>query len=249
MPPPLPRTPQAALALLAASFIPVQIRGIPLAAWSVYAVIHLLFFLFGVRVTNTASQRLRSHVGLVFPNHTSVLDTLALYHCTPLRFLSASDLADRLVIGWIVKSLGTVFVTREDRESRKLARVQVADALKATPRPPVVLFPEGRLGPGYSLFPFRHGAFEIVTQGGSTLLPIAFIFSNLELGIWHRKEHLLKALWRLTSQPEQITIEVLLQKPQSTTPDDDPIALAEKVHEQLTAVLFPNPINPQPPTG
>lgn len=202
----------AALAVLVTSLIPGQIRGIPLTAWSVYAVVHLLCFVFGVRITNTDSERMRWHAGLVFPNHTSALDVIVLYYCAPMRFLAAHDVEHRPVIGWIAQKLGTVFVTREDRESRQQAHQQVAEALGTRTRPPVVLFPEGRLGPGYTLFPFRHGAFEIAVQSEIPFLPCAIRYQPLEIALWRAAangEGMWASVWRLVEHTGPVHVEVM----------------------------------------
>ena len=81
------------------------------------------------------------------------------------------------------QNLGTIFVQRSDPNSRKQARAEVAKALQADPQPPVVIFPEGRLGPGTKMLPFRNGAF-IASENGISLLPCAVRYRPLEVAWW-----------------------------------------------------------------
>jgi 1-acyl-sn-glycerol-3-phosphate acyltransferase len=228
------------------SYLPVTIKGVPLSMRITQLLTLALLRTMKVRVVCQEKEKLRHFDGFFFPNHLSYLEVLVLFSIMPTRFLAKAKIRGWPAIGAIAAAVGCVFVQRGDKKSRKKARHSLSQVATS---PPITIFPEGTRGPGDKLLPFRHGAFEIVTQCGCTFLPIAFIFSDLELGIWRHKENLLKALWRLNSQPKRVTVEVLLLEPQPTTPNDDPVALAEKAYEQLTAVLFPNSLTPHSTTG
>ncbi|MCP4420412.1 MAG: 1-acyl-sn-glycerol-3-phosphate acyltransferase [Chloroflexi bacterium] len=219
------------------SYLPITIKNVPLSMRMTQLMAHALLWTMNVRIICHEKEKLRNFDGFFFPNHLSYLEVLALFSIMPTRFLAKAEIREWPAIGAIAAAVGCVFVQRGDKKSRKKARHSLTQVETS---PPITIFPEGTRGPGDKLLPFRHGAFEIVIQSGSTFLPIAFIFSDLELGIWRHKENFFVALWRLNSQSERVTIEVLLQKPQPTTPDDDPVALAEKARDQLTAVLYPN---------
>jgi 1-acyl-sn-glycerol-3-phosphate acyltransferase len=230
----------ATVAALATSLIPGQIRGIPLAAWSVYAVVHLLCFVFRIRVTSTDTERLRTHAGLVFPNHTSALDVLALYHCAPMRFLAAHDVEDRPLIGWMARKLGTVFVRRDSPRSRLAARQQVAAALEERRIPPVVLFPEGRLGPGYTLFPFRHGAFGIAVEGEIPYLPCAIRYTPLDVVLWRAAdegEGMWTSIWRMVQYTGRVDAELIPLEVVHPTRGDNAKELAAEARQGIADAL------------
>ena len=228
------------------SYLPITLKKVPLSMRMTQLLTLALLQIMNVRVVCSEKEKLRHFDGYFFPNHLSYLEVLTIFSIMPTRFLAKAEIRDWFAIGAIAAAVGCVFVQRGDKKDRKLARHTLAQVATT---PPITIFPEGTRGPGNKLRPFRHGAFEIVIESGSTYLPIAFIFSDLELGIWRHKENLIQALWRLNSQPKKVTVTVQILEPQVTTPEDDPIAHAEKTHKALTAVLFPNSINPTPTTG
>lgn len=230
----------AAVSVLVTSLIPLRIRGIPLPAWSVTWVVRLLCFVYRVRVTCTDPEKIRSHSGLIFPNHTSVLDILVLYYCAPMRFLAAHDVGDRPLIGWTARKTGTLFVRRDNPRSRAAARTQVADAVSEKGVPPVVLFPEGRLGPGNTLFPFRHGAFGIAIEREIPYLVCAIRYSPLDLVLWRaaaQGEGMWSSIWRMVQywgvvEAEVIPLDIVL--PRS---DDSSKELANQARQQIANAL------------
>lgn len=221
------------------SYLPITIKKVPLQLRITQLMVRAILWILNVRVTCAEEEKLKGFDGFFFPNHLSYVEVLALYSVMPTRFLAKAEIRDWWVIGRIVTAIGCVYVQRGDKESRREARQTLTEVNSF---PPITIFPEGKRGPGDALLPFRYGAFEIVTQGGFDFLPIAATFSNLEIAIWHRQENLLKALWRLASQPERIEVNLLPLEVHHPAPEDDPIALATEVQEQLTAVLYPEQV-------
>jgi 1-acyl-sn-glycerol-3-phosphate acyltransferase len=200
---------------------------------------HLLCWLLRVRVTCETPERLREPIGFVFPNHLSLLDPLVLMTLTPLRFVSAVEVLSYPILGWMAKVVGTVFVTRQDRDARKQARNEIALALQTEPQPPIVLFPEGRLGPGASLYPFRFGAFAIAAEDEIAYVPCGLRYRPLDVVIWHGAagETLMSALWRLALHRGSIRVDVLplpVVQPRRT---DSPEAMAQQAQIDIARVL------------
>ncbi|MEZ4831439.1 MAG: 1-acyl-sn-glycerol-3-phosphate acyltransferase [Caldilineaceae bacterium] len=71
---------------------------------------------------------------------------------------AAVELHQRPVVGWLAAQIGTIFVERKDQASRKEARRIIAKVLARSAYPPVIVFPEGRLGLGDQVLslPLRH---------------------------------------------------------------------------------------------
>lgn len=219
---------------------PFRYRGVPLTTWSVFVVIRLICFSFRIKVRCSDAKLMRSYGGLIFPNHLSVLDILVLYYCTPVRFLAAHDVGERPGIGWIARSVGTVFVNRDSPRSRVAARDQVADALNASDVPPIVLFPEGRLGPGDTLFPFRHGAFGIAIQGGFPFMPCAIRYDPLELVVWRAAaegEGMWSSIWRMAQYTGRVDVDVMPLEVVQPGPDDNSRELARKTRRDMADAL------------
>jgi 1-acyl-sn-glycerol-3-phosphate acyltransferase len=228
-----------ALAVLVAALWPWRIRGVRPANWAVVGLSHVLCWLLRVQIVCQTPERLRGATGFVFPNHLSLLDPLVLMTLMPLRFVAAVEVLSYPVLGWMAKSVGTVFVARQDRTARKQARSEIATALQVDPQPPIVLFPEGRLGPGASLYPFRFGAFAIAVEEEIAYVPCGLRYRPLDVVVWHGAagETLMSALWRLAMHMTPIRVDVLplpIVQPRKT---DNPEAMAQQAQIDIAAAL------------
>jgi 1-acyl-sn-glycerol-3-phosphate acyltransferase len=223
-----------ALAILLTAWIPVTIRRYRPAFWFLQTTACSILAVLGVTVACPEAERLRQLRGFVFPNHVSYLDILVLLAVAPVRFLAKAEVQRIPVIGIMARAIGCVFVNREDSASRGKARQKLAHIDRF---PAVVLFPEGKRGPGDVLLPFRYGAFEIVVQGTAAFLPCAITYDRLDIALWPRDETLLKAIWRLSRRSGRI--EAYVYPLDAVTPDKDadPIQLSQQIHGQMTAVL------------
>jgi len=232
-----------AFVILLGELAPLRVRGVRLANWVVLGLSHLVCRIFQVQVICNEPAALRHHAGFVFPNHLSLLDPLVLLSLWPMRFVAAVEVGRYPVIGWITKSIGTVFVSRQDRGARQQARGEIVAAIEHDPQPPIVLFPEGRLGPGHSLYPFRYGAFAMAVGKGISYIPCGLRYRPLDVVIWHggQGEKLWNALWRLACNPGPILAEVIPLAPVFPQPTDDPAQLAMKAFADIAAALaLPN---------
>ena len=225
--------------ILVGGLAPLRVRGVRLAGWVVLATSHLICRIFQVRVVCNQPAALRQHVGFVFPNHLSLLDPLVLLSLWPMRFVAAVEVLRYPVVGWMTKSIGTVFVARQDREARKQARTQIVAAIEQEPQPPIVLFPEGRLGPGHQLYPFRYGAFAVAVAQGISYIPCGLRYRPLDVVVWHggQGEKLWAALWRLARNPGPVLAEVIPLAPVFPQPGDDPAQLAMRALADIAAAL------------
>ncbi|MFZ1398869.1 MAG: lysophospholipid acyltransferase family protein [Candidatus Promineifilaceae bacterium] len=221
------------LLVLATAWIPVRIKGARLSAWLLPTVCRLLLPLFNVQFTAHEAERIAQHDGYIFPNHLSFLDIILLMSIFPVRFLAKSEIANWPFVGWIARAVDTVFVKREDKESREKAREALAHLHTF---PAVAIFPEGGIfQPATELKPFRYGAFEIAQTGNASFIPAVFIYEPLDIVFW-RDEPLLTAVWRFASRPEPIKARLFLLRTVHPTPDDDPRQLALETHGAMTAV-------------
>ncbi len=106
---------------------------------------------------------------MVVANHRSYIDICVLAQHMPCVFLSKAELKKWPVLGTAAKLGHTIFVERENRESRKQAREELARVLSLGVS--TVVFPEGttRIGPGAGAF--RPGIFHVATQSGVPVVP------------------------------------------------------------------------------
>lgn len=203
--------------------------------WLVVAAARLFVGIFRLRVVCPDVARLRAHRGFIFMNHLSYIEPLALLSLAPVRFLAAVELRQRPAIGWISQQVGTIFVERGDAASRSAARESVAAELRRSDRPPLVVFPEGRLGLGQGILPFRYGIFETAIAAGCPYLLCALAYHPADVAIWRggQGETLLAAIWRLATFPGPVTVEIEPLQTVQPQPGDEPQALAEAARQAI----------------
>jgi 1-acyl-sn-glycerol-3-phosphate acyltransferase len=222
--------------LILSSWLPITIKGYHISMWLLLGIVRSLLFILNVHVDCPDPDRLRQHHGFIFPNHVSYLDILVLVSIAPLRFLAKDEVRTMPIIGQVAKSIGCVFVKRNDKKSRAAARIKLSQVATF---PPVVLFPEGKRNPGDRLLPFRYGAFEIVIRGQTPFLTCVIEYDQLDIAIWHRGESIIKALLRLASYPHQVKAQLTPLRVTTPANDADPVQMSLAEHAAMTAVLFP----------
>ena len=115
----------------------------------------------GARVTLTG-EPVKPH-SLLACNHLTWLDILILGGSTGCAFVSKDNLGHGFV-HWLADQNRTVYVRREHRKAAMNQALAVAEALERDQ--PVALFPEGTVGPGGHLLPFRSTLLEAVAFAG-----------------------------------------------------------------------------------
>jgi 1-acyl-sn-glycerol-3-phosphate acyltransferase len=217
------------------SFLPfLTYRKAPVAAWAVTWVARLAILILGVQVVCDDRQKIARHDGLIFPNHVSYLDIVVMMSFAPMRFLAKESISRWLFIGQMAKAIGCVFVKRQDKDSRRTAR----EKLTQIPMPPpMVIYPEGKTGPGGVLLPFRYGAFDIAIQTGRPFLPCPIIHNREDVVGWGGEETFPVAAWRLVRHIGKLTATVVPLDAVQPSADDDAQTLAEATFEKMKAVM------------
>ncbi len=214
--------------VLMASLMPFKIRRARPALWVILYASRLFNLIFNVRIRCPNVDLLRRHQGFIFLNHLSYLEPLALLSLTPVRYLAALELHRRPLVGWMAAQIGTIFVERGDSESRQAARRTIAHLLSRSSYPPLIVFPEGRLGLGDQVYPFRYGIFETACAFRIPYLLCALRFSHPEIAIWKGRigEGLVPAVWRLATFRGPLLVELTPLHIVCPTPEDDPREMA-----------------------
>lgn len=226
------------LLIVATMWIPVRIKGIRLAAWLVTLIARLAMLVFNVRFRCDEPDKFFKHHGFVFPNHITFFDILMMVRLLPMRFVSALENRSWPFIGWVAIAIGTVFVNRSDKASRAEARAQLA---KAERYPPIVLYPEGAIGPAHSLRPFRYGAFEIAVENGVPYLPCVIVYDYPEAVEWTHGQTFMQVFWRLACYPGPLHARLVPLEVVQPKLGDDPKRLAAEAHRAIAAVLGVTP--------
>jgi 1-acyl-sn-glycerol-3-phosphate acyltransferase len=222
-----------------ASLYPFPIRGARASLWVVVFLARIFNFIFNVRVHCLGTETICRHEGFIFVNHMSYLEALAMISLGPVRFLAAIEVRMRPVSGWMAAQIGTIFVRREDKTSRAEARESIARVLERSHYPPLVVFPEGRLGQGDRVLPFSFGAFEIASQYEIPFVVCSLEYSQPDVAIWRgpRGERLGTALWRLAKSRNGVFVDIRPLYKVCPTPGDDAREMAREARRAIARAL------------
>lgn len=122
-----------------------------------------------LRVHQKNKARLPSRYILV-ANHPSAFEDIGIPAVFNVVSLAKSQVKDWFVVGRISKFSGTLYVDRDDADSRRQAIDLMVDAVQAGHN--ICLYPEGGCK-GRRLAPeFKSGAFEVAKRTGLPILPV-----------------------------------------------------------------------------
>jgi 1-acyl-sn-glycerol-3-phosphate acyltransferase len=162
----------------------------------------------GARVRVTGSPA--APQTLLLANHISWLDILVLGGTTGTAFVAKDDLGHGFV-HWLADLNNTIYVKREHRKGAKDQALAIAAALDR--EQPVAIFPEGAVGPGGELLPFRSTLLQAASFAGKDVVirPVALDYGPLAREIsWYDeggKDNVLRVLGRRGTIP--VTVNLL----------------------------------------
>lgn len=203
----------------------------------------------GVRVDRRGLERLPPGACLVCANHRSYLDVLVLAAHVPGRFVAMRELRGWPLFGWMARSSGTIFLQRERRREIPLTNAEVDRTLAAGI--PILLFPEGRSGPGERLAPLRSPLFEPAARRGAPCVAVALEYatpgvpwSTAWTVSWWGGMDLPRHAARLLALPR---IEARLTLVGEPVVGSERKELAAAIGGRLAAALVPVELEPEPP--
>lgn len=173
---------------------------------------------------------------LLLANHISWLDIFVLSSATGCAFVSKDDLGHGLA-HWLADQNHTIYV---DRSARRASDSQVA-AIRAalSGDQPVAVFPEGTVGPGDSLLPFRSTLLAAVATApdDTAAQPVAIDYHGLATEFsWHGEKAVPNAL-RVLGRKGTIPVTVRLLDPLPRSADRKLLAALarERIADALDA--------------
>lgn len=190
----------------------------------------------GLRVIITGAP-LSSHV-LFVSNHESWLDIMGIAGATGAAFVSKAEVGRWPVVGWLAGLNDTVYVERADRKSVG----SQADALRATLASgrPVALFPEGTIGDGPTVLPFRASLFAALFPPlpGVMVQPVAIDYGEAASAItWTGDEPASQNAKRVLARSGTIPVSIRFLEPIDPAKLRDRKALAERARSNIVAAL------------
>lgn len=221
-------------AVLVTSYLPIKRKGIRVCNWITVWMARRFISIMPIAFECREPEKFYQHRGFIFPNHDSYLDIILPVAIGPMRFLSMAEIKRFPFIGKIAEAVGTVFVDRENKGSRKAAR----EALLTTPKfPPVMLFPEGKIDGVEELQPFRYGAFEIAAETETPYLPAALLYAPFDLAESGTRE-IPAAVWHLAKSKRILKARLVALPVVTPSATDNPKELALTTHAAVSAALI-----------
>ena len=179
---------------------------------------------------------------LLLANHVSWLDIPLLAATTGCAFVAKAEVQDHWFLKWLADQNKTIYIDRSRRSLHGQVNA-LADGLKR--RQPVTVFPEGTVGDGGSLLPFKPSLLSAVAPPpeGVVIRPVAIDYGAAAPVIgWGTGEPGLKNFFRVLGRRGRmpVTIHLLAAIP----PDPDRKVLARSAHDAIATALLPSGMAP-----
>ena len=180
---------------------------------------------------------------LLVANHVSWLDIPILAGATGCAFVSKAEVRDHWFLKWIADQNNTIYI---DRAALKSIHGQVAALTDGLMRDqPLALFPEGTVGDGGRLLPFKPSLLAAVAPPpeGVVIRPAAIDYGALAPVIgWGRGEPGLANFLRVLGRRGRFPVVVHLLS--GIAPDPDRKRLALAAHDAIAGALAPSGMAP-----
>jgi 1-acyl-sn-glycerol-3-phosphate acyltransferase len=136
---------------------------------------------------------------ILIANHPSAFEDVGIPALFPVYSLAKEELKDWWWAGRINIAAGTLFVQREDPESRRVAMEQLEAEVRKGHN--VALYPEGGCKGRRIYSAFRYGAFKVSLATGVPILPVFLHYESQDDFEWRSPQTLLHKFWHfLTTQ-------------------------------------------------
>jgi 1-acyl-sn-glycerol-3-phosphate acyltransferase len=192
---------------------------------------------FHLRVTDEGRPLAGGHIAA--SNHVAVLDIPALSAAHRGLFVAKAQIADWPILGYIIASAGTIFISRERARHSVEVLAQMERAVGLGRR--VLFFPEGTTSPGDRVRRFHTSLFAAACRLKVPVQPVALFYEDLSDPTRPNRavpfvgtQDVVRNLWALFAEPE-IRVRVTYLPP--IIPGDDRRALADEVRAAIAGRL------------
>jgi 1-acyl-sn-glycerol-3-phosphate acyltransferase len=117
--------------------------------------------------------------GLIMANHQSYLDIWMIPRYAISVFVAKAEVRKMALVGWGASSVNTVYVDRNNKDSRSKTRDAIADRLRKGRS--VIIFPEGTTHFGKEMLPLKPGMFYVAAEEGFPIIPVAIAYEDERL--------------------------------------------------------------------
>lgn len=130
---------------------------------------------------------------ILIANHPSALEDVGIPTLFPVYSLAKEELKDWWWAGRINVAAGTLFVKREDPDSRHAAAARIEAELKGGHN--VALYPEGGCRGRRIFSSFRNGAFRASMNTGVPIVPVFLHYESQDDFEWRSPQTLVHKFW------------------------------------------------------
>ena len=163
---------------------------------------------------------------LFVANHRSYVDIPLVLSHVPAVFLAKSEIGGWPLFGRLARRAATVFVVREDADSRRRALVELAARLDDGLT--LAVFPEGTTSHGPGLQSFRAGSFRLAAERGLGVVPVAIAYRDRR-DAWVGDDEFVRHFLERFAEPRmEVTIAF-----GPTLYDDDGVELAARAERWI----------------
>ncbi|MEO7603070.1 MAG: lysophospholipid acyltransferase family protein [Sphingomicrobium sp.] len=184
---------------------------------------------------------------LLLPNHVSWLDILIVGGTTGCTFVSKDDLGHGL-FHWLADQNGTIYVRRAHVKGARDQAIALARALERDQ--PVAVFPEGTVGTGTYLLPFRSTLLEAANYAAKdvVLRPVVLDYGTAAADIAWFQEPVIDNIKRVLRRRGPLIVDLRLLEPLDRSGDRKQLTAAARA--AISTVLGftgaePSPIGPR----
>ncbi len=147
-----------------------------------------------LKVHQQYTQALPEHF-IVIANHPSAFEDIGMPALFKAHFLAKEQLKSWWILGRISLFARTLYVRREDRDSRKEAALTIKNLLLQGEN--IGLYPEGGCKGRRIFLPFQYGIFEASLQTGVPIIPVFIHYEAQADFEWAQGESLIKTLQKI----------------------------------------------------
>ena len=142
---------------------------------------------------------------ILISNHPSAVEDIAVPALFAVHSLAKLQVKDWIIVGRINRTAGTLYVDRDDPESRRKTVDNMIEATKQGKN--IALYPEGGCTGRRITKEFKRGAFELSIRTGIPVLPVFIYYQAQEDFEWQPPFTLVDKIWHfLTTRNKNVEI-------------------------------------------
>jgi len=141
-------------------------------------------------------QKNRKHLParfILIANHPSAFEDIGIPALFNVVCLAKSQVQDWIIVGQISKAAGTLYVNRDDADSRDHAIQAMVDAVNSEQN--IALYPEGGCKGRRLYKEFKSGAFEVSIRTGIPIVPLFLHYEAQDDFEWQPPYRLPHKIW------------------------------------------------------